>query len=77
MTRISYDLPVDTFVNLNVYTTNGRMVTSLVREQMPPGTHEAVWDGLDRFGRQVATGVYFYRLQAGEETATGRMVLVR
>jgi hypothetical protein len=76
-TTIGYALPVDAFVKLNVYTTNGRLVTSLVSEQKPSGTHEAVWDGRDRFGHRVATGVYLYRLQAGDFIETRRMVLIK
>ena len=76
-TTISYALPVDAFVKLNVYATNGRFVTSLVSEQKPSGTHEVVWDGRDRFGHRVATGVYLYRLQAGDFIETRRMVLIK
>ena len=77
VTRIAFDLPAPAFVKLDVYATDGRLVATLVRESMPPGTHQADWDGKDRLGRQVAAGVYFYRLDAGAFTATKRMVLVK
>jgi flagellar hook assembly protein FlgD len=44
---------------------------------MPAGRHQVTWDGRDTSGRQVASGVYFYRLQAGAETRSGKMVLMK
>ena len=77
LTRIEYDLPEDTFVKLVVYATNGHLVKTLVNDVVPQGVQEAVWDGKDRFGRRVAAGVYFYRIEAGGYSETRRMVLVK
>ena len=46
-------------------------------EMVAQGRHEAVWDGRDDSGRQVASGTYFYRLEAGAHSETKRMVLVK
>lgn len=75
-TTIVYDLPEAARVTLRIYGTDGRLVRTLVSRAMPPGSHEAVWNGRDRSGRPVAAGVYFCRLDAGGYSETRRMVLV-
>lgn len=78
MTTIAFDLPRDMRVNLDIFDVAGRRVRSLVSgEVMPAGRRSVLWNGLDDGGRRAATGVYFYRLQAGEFTGTGRMMLVK
>ena len=78
MTTISFDLPHSVTVNLDIFDIAGRRVRSLVQGRvMQEGSRAVVWNGQDDSGRQAATGVYFYRLQAGEFTATGRMILIK
>jgi flagellar hook assembly protein FlgD len=48
-----------------------------VDASLPAGVHTYTWDGRDDQGREVASGVYFCRLQAGEFGAVERLVLVR
>jgi beta-glucanase (GH16 family) len=77
-TTISYVLPEPATVTLAVYTPTGRLVRSLVRgEVMAAGAHEVVWDGRNESGQVVATGVYLCRLDAGQRSEAGRMVLVK
>ena len=49
----------------------------LPRQALPPGRHRVAWDGTDDAGGEVASGVYLYRLRAGGETRTRRLVLAR
>jgi flagellar hook assembly protein FlgD len=44
---------------------------------MPAGEHRVLWDGRNNGGGPVASGVYFYRIVAGNQTATRKMVLLR
>jgi flagellar hook assembly protein FlgD len=62
---------------LEVYDIAGRRVAVLVDEPRPGGRHEVRWEGRDATGRQLASGVYYARLAAGEYRATQRMVLVK
>lgn len=51
-----------THITLKVYNILGRLVRILVDEEKIPGNYEAVWDGKDSFGKEVSSGIYFYRL---------------
>ncbi|MFH1844776.1 MAG: T9SS type A sorting domain-containing protein, partial [bacterium] len=77
MTVITLDLPKDHHVRLTVYAMDGRRITTLFNEQMTAGRHEAVWTGRDESGRQVPSGVYFYRVEAGRFSETKRMTLLK
>ena len=76
-TTISYGLPHDGHVELTIYDLAGRRVKVLVSEHVSAGEHEAQWHGRDEAGKQVASGVYLYRLRAGEFVETQRVVLVK
>ncbi len=78
MTVISWELDADGPVGLEVYDVAGRLVRTLLageRQQVGPG--ESRWYGRDDAGREVAAGVYLYRLRAGSVDLTRRMTLVR
>jgi hypothetical protein len=62
---------------LKIYNVLGQLVKTLVDEPKVPGTYEVVWDGKDKNGNEVASGVYFYKLEAGSFTQTKKMVLLK
>lgn len=76
-TTIGYALDEARPVRLAVYDQAGRLVNELVSGAGEPGRHSIVWDGRDGSGRDVGSGVYFYRLDAGPVTETRKMVLIR
>ena len=77
-TTITFDLPKQVAVSLRIYDVSGRLVrTQLDGQIVDQGRREVMWNGRDDTGKQVASGVYFYRLEAGEFSETKRMVLVR
>jgi hypothetical protein len=76
-TRIVFQLPEESRAEIKVYDVSGRLVRVLERGLLPAGTHDVVWDGKDRGGRGVASGIYFYRLDTGHFTATKRMFLMK
>jgi len=76
-TIIDYDLPERVDVSLVIYDVTGRQVQTLVSRAHQAGTYEASWDGTDKHGYQVAAGMYFARLQAGEFHSVVKMVYLR
>jgi hypothetical protein len=76
-TTISYEIPSGSQVNLNVYDVTGKLVRTLVNGWMGEGLHAANWDGKNGSGVSVASGIYFYKMQAGSFTGTKKMILMR
>lgn len=72
ITTIVYDLPRLVDVTLTVYDVLGRHVRVLISGTQPPGTHEVSFDASG-----LSSGIYFYRLHAGDFVETKRMVVVR
>jgi hypothetical protein len=77
VTRISYELPVETEVSLSVYDVEGRLVRKLVDSVEGPGSFSVTWEAVNDRGLPVASGVYFYRLQAGSRTETRKMAILK
>ncbi len=63
-TAILFDLPRPARVDLTVYSMDGKSIKSLENGNLPSGRHQRVWNGTDQNGIRVASGIYFYRLQA-------------
>ncbi len=74
-TVIKYDLPENTSVQLIIYDLLGREVRRLVDGDMTAGYQNVTWDGRDNAGRQVSSGLYIYKIIAGEFIATKKMLL--
>jgi flagellar hook assembly protein FlgD len=64
-------------VKVVVYNLSGAEIATLVNQSMSPGNYRAVWNGRTDDGRTVASGVYFYHLQAEGFTATKKMTLLK
>jgi hypothetical protein len=75
-TVISYELPSESPVQLEIYNSLGQRVRTIVDAWQEAGFHGMIWDGTDNTGRGLASGVYFYRLHAGSFTESRKMVLV-
>ena len=76
-TTIAYQVRESGKVQLVIYTSIGQEVRTLVDEVKEGGQYTARWDGRDTFGRQVASGVYFYRMRADGFSDTKRMMLLK
>ncbi len=76
-TTVSFMLDKPARTTLEVFSATGRRVITLLDGFLPGGEHGAEWNGNDDDGKPAASGVYFYRLSAGGQTATRQMVLVR
>lgn len=76
-TTIRYSLATPAEVRLGIYNLKGQLVKELVKENLSSGDHQSVWDGSDRAGNQVGSGIYLYRLQSGDYSKTLKMILVK
>jgi len=76
-TTIRYNLAEDADVRLEIFNIKGERVAVLVDEHQVKGRHDVRWDGHNLSGQTVATGVYFYRLRAGDFTRTRKMQLLK
>ncbi len=76
-TMIAFTLPRPQMVSLNVYDVQGRLVRTLMHGEMIAGRHEVVWEGRDEGGNGVASGTYFYRLQADNGSLVRKMLLLK
>ncbi|MCH8033439.1 MAG: T9SS type A sorting domain-containing protein [Bacteroidetes bacterium] len=71
-TKIKFVIPNSSFVNLKVYNVLGKEAATLVNEERPAGSYELEFDA-----SSLASGVYLYRLQAGDFIETKKMILLR
>ena len=76
-TTIRFELARSEDVQLEIYDPAGRLVKRLLSERREAGPHSVRWNGRDADGTDVASGVYFYRFQAGNFEQTQRMVLLK
>ncbi|MBN1352610.1 T9SS type A sorting domain-containing protein [candidate division KSB1 bacterium] len=76
-TELSYDLPKDSHVKLSIYNLTGAEIRALLNDRQPAGQYRMCWDGRDSAGNLVPTGVYLFNMQAGEFTATRKIVLLK
>jgi YVTN family beta-propeller protein len=77
VTTIRFTVPEDSEVNLTVYDVAGRRVKTLVKGHHKADFYRVNWDGTNNNGSRVASGVYFYRLTAGKNVMSKKMVLLR
>jgi flagellar hook assembly protein FlgD len=77
MTNIRFDLPQSSRVNLQIFDIGGRLVRTLVDDQLPAASHVFPWDGTDDTGRRVASGTYTFRIITSRQAAAGKMMLVK
>ena len=76
-TMISFSLPSEGHVMVNIYDITGRLVSTLVDENLSSGYHQVSWDGRDIFNSNVSAGLYIYSLQAEGVSLTRKMVLMK
>jgi hypothetical protein len=65
------------FVELEIYNIKGQKVKTLINEKIQVGNHQVVWNGKDGNGKQVASGIYFYKMKSGNYNKTKKMLLLK
>lgn len=76
-TVMEFEIAQPAKVSLKIYNILGQLVTILVDEEKPAGTYTVYWDGNDKNGDPVSSGIYFYKLDAGDFTEVKKMVLIK
>jgi hypothetical protein len=76
-TTINYQLPQDSDVKITVFNMLGQKVATLVDKKQTAGRYSVIWDGRNVRGLPVATGVYFYRMQAKDFVKSVKMLLIK
>lgn len=76
-TTISYHLAENSLVKLSIFNSIGQEVRRLVDLQQAGGSYNVIWDGRDKFGQHVPSGVYTYRLQSDNRSLTRKMLMIQ
>jgi len=76
-TTIAYSLKESGKVEIGIYNLKGQLVRTLVNEAKAAGNHIAVFDGLDNHGMNLGSGVYLYRMKAGDYTKSQKMIMLK
>lgn len=73
---ITFQLPETSQVTISIFDTLGVKVIVLVDKVLPAGKHEIIWDGTDQEGKPVPSGIYFFKLEAGDFVKTEKLLLL-
>ena len=77
VTTIGYSLPKASDMLLNIYDMQGKLVKTLVSGVQPAGFHSVAWDGTNNASELSPSGIFIYRMTAGDFQKTGRMTLLK
>ncbi len=76
-TTLSYELAEEGLVKLEIFNIKGQLIKTLVNETRVSGPHRIVWNGTDKYGRNVASGLYNYRLTTKAGSISKKMLLMK
>jgi len=77
ITKIRYELPKESDVRLAIFNLRGELIKWIVNDKQQPGYYECQWDGTNNFGQAVSSGIYLYRLQAGDFQQVRKCLIVK
>ena len=76
-TTIRFALDRERPVSLQIFDVDGRLVQTLVQGKLTAGEHRLEWPGTDTAGNLLPAGVYFYKLDSDEQSATRKLLILR
>jgi hypothetical protein len=76
-TVISYSLPTAEFVTIKVYNMLGQEIATLLNKDVNAGVYNITWNGVDNSGSKVSTGTYIFRVVAGDNVVSKKMILLK
>lgn len=77
VTKITFDLPEDAEVSFDIYNINGQHVRQLISKLMKKGSHQVIWEAKDDQGRDLSSGIYLYKIRAGNFIAIKKAILIK
>jgi len=77
VTNILYDIPEVSDVKLEIYNVMGQRVRTLVQGTQEPGRYQIIWNATNDFGQALSSGMYIYRIQAGDFVSVKKLVLMK
>lgn len=75
-TSIFFSIPDNSNIELLIYNLKGQKVKTLIEEQMPKGSHSIIWEGDNESGKNVSSGIYYYKLNVNGNTASVKKCLL-
>jgi len=76
-TTIQFSVPERSKAELKIFDVMGREVITLVNQDLEPGYHQITWNGRNRFGKMISSGMYFTVMQSGDFRAVKKMVMLK
>ena len=77
ITTIRYDLPEDGPVSIIIYDLMGREIKTLVKQVSAPGRYSVNWNGRNQWGKQIASGMYFYRMETPKFQSVKKLIFLK
>ena len=77
ITTIAYYIPSPGPATISVYDIKGRLIQVLVNEEKPAGRSSVIWDGCNKYGLEVASGIYFVRIESSGEDVSKKVILLK
>ena len=76
-TIIKYQLPEQSYVTITAYNLLGQKLKTLVNKKLNAGIYRATWDGKDKDGKNIGSGIYFYQIKTKNYQQCEKMIMVR
>ena len=76
-TTIEFSIQYDNNVELSIFNIKGQKVKTLINEELQKGKHTAIWSGFDENNKLVSSGIYLYKIKAGNKESVKRMLLLK
>jgi hypothetical protein len=76
-TKITFKLPIEEHVLLNIYNISGQHIRTLANESKAAGTYSVSWDGCDETGQVVSSGIYIFKIKAGRYEDLRKMTFIK
>ena len=76
-TTISFDLPEESKVKIEIYNIKGQKVKTLANDKYQTGNHQVIWNGTDENNKSVGSGVYFYKMETADVTVMKKCLLLK